>query len=241
MRLLLNNELTTAESVTVKSVNPSYPVVNLYDKTLSKLYRSLANNEQYITMINSTAITIDTILLYGHNLTSLATVTLKGTNTLDFVSPDYETTIDVNTVIYKEIPQESFKAWRLEIDDPTNECDCISIQEMFIGCFFQFPSFEIGYSISKNSLSVTATTRGGTKYGNKQGRLESWSLNVSGLTGSEKIELEDIFDNIDIVDSFWFLPFEEDDKYLYVTLPSIPTFQNDKTTYSMNIDLLEQK
>ena len=241
MKLLIDNKLKTASTVTVRSVNPSYPIVNLFDGVLKKQYRTLATNEQNITMINGSPTAIDTILIYGHNITDSATVKLKGSNSLNFDSPDYEIDLEVKESICLNITEESYSGWRVEIDDPTNTDNYIRIQEMFMGSCQEFAHFNIGYSVSRKPLSITSTTRGGVKYGIKQGFLESWDLSFSALDLTEKETVESIFIDVDITTPFWFVPFENEPSFLFVTLPLLPAITNDKYCYSMKVKLEEQK
>jgi len=83
-------------------------------------------------------ISVDTVAILGHNLTTSAAITLEGSSVSDFASVGE--TIYLSVTKYEDIyyiaptyPNQQWRYWRLTISDPTNPDNCLKIGTIIFG------------------------------------------------------------------------------------------------------------
>lgn len=112
-----------------------YADTNLYDFNPLTYFRSLnVSTTLTLTVDFGTPRNIKACLFYDTNLTSSATILLKGNTSDSWGSPAYSTGITPEEVTY--IDQE-YRYWRGEITDATNPDEYIEIGHWFLGDYLQ--------------------------------------------------------------------------------------------------------
>ncbi len=83
-------------------------------------------------------ISVDTVAILSHNLTTSASITMEGSSVSDFAS--IGETIYLSVTKYQDIyyiaptyPNQQWRYWRITISDPTNPDDCLKIGTIIFG------------------------------------------------------------------------------------------------------------
>lgn len=129
--LTANNYTASTEASSDKAA------VNVKSDIVEKYWEAATNDNEWLQLDagSGKVISMDTFALIAHNLTGSAVVTLKGYGGSGDSAPGDWSVVDVyatltmpddpdeDNLIYisPALPTESFRHWRIDIDDPTND------------------------------------------------------------------------------------------------------------------------
>jgi len=123
-----------------------FKAVNLYngerllDWDRDSRYRSSAlESPNTITIDLVSSQEIKALVIYDHNFTSNATITLKGHTSDSWGSPDFSEAVTwaSDKILHYLSSATTKRYWRLEVTDAGNSDNYIEIGELFIGSYFE--------------------------------------------------------------------------------------------------------
>lgn len=167
MRWLFDNKIENA-TISVLTENPDYPFnTALKDSRLSRYGRTLDISDQTIVFDLGAAYDVSYIVIFGHNITSSATVKIQANSSDSWTTPPVDETITVaDVMIYHFSTDETYRYWRLYIDDDSNTDGYIQIAKVFIGDYLQLPYMSKSKDVTTTSNSTSSDSESGQSYMN---------------------------------------------------------------------------
>ena len=219
--ILYYNEKSDSAGITVNSQIVNYPVSNVIDSRLSRVFKTSATTTAEIVFDLGSALSVDSVCIANHNFTSSATVKIQGNASDVWTSPSIDETLTYNSkIINKVIASASYRYWRIQVVDATNPDGAISIGRIWIGESYETPGIAPAVSVSYNSTSNKSRSISGQSYLDINYKYHNFSVSHPVITHDEKSEFEEILDDVDIGIPF-FVEFDEecvDLTVYYVTL-----------------------
>jgi hypothetical protein len=234
MRILTTNAVLTS-TITTLAETPGYVFnVALKDTWRSRKGRTLSKDDQTVTFDLTVATAITYFVLMDHNLTSAAVVHLQGHSSDVWTDPDVDETITIGTVLTHNFSAaETYRYWRLTIDDPTNANDYIQFSTVYLGGYIQMPYMGKDQSLKKISTSSVQDSNSGQTSGDKGYFYKSGTINFKYLSNTERLTYEAAFELIDKYIPFISIIWESSltlEPPLYTTLTTDFDFQRADNT-----------
>lgn len=219
--ILLANETCKNATITANSADVNYPVSNIVDSRLTRLFRTDSNTTAEIVFNAGSAVGVSGVAIANHNITSGATIKLQGNTSDSWASPAYELTLTYSSgIILSTMTEQTYQYWRIKIDDSGNSDGYIQIGRAWIGKSFTTPSISPVVSHTRKSYSVKSISASGQSYQDTRYFASLISVRFRKMTHTEKANLITQFEAVDIGTPL-FLYFDESkidlDKY-YVTI-----------------------
>jgi hypothetical protein len=240
---------TLADSVlSVNSSLPNYPVTNVLDSRLSRIFKTDGELTAEIVFDAGSAVTVSGIAIANHNISfSFSTVKLQANATDVWTAPSFELDLTCeSSLISCDFPEETYRYWRLQVIDSTNANGYIQLGRVWIGQSYVTPGISTTLTHDRTSASVKSSSTSGQTYQDKRFLYSSINTTFPAVTHTEKAEIFNILDTIDIGEPF-FVTFDEtcsDIGTLYVTmdLSSLrATLLNNRDYYTIGISFIEEK
>lgn len=213
-------------------------------------YRSAAlESPNTITVDLKSSQEVQAFILFDHNLTSGATITLKGnTANSGWDTPAFSEAVTWNSekIVHYLSSAQTYRYWRIEITDAGNGDGYTEIGELYLGSYLELTrnyvdGFSRGYSILWNrneTLYGTAKKR----FFNKR-RMLRYSFNF--IPSADVTSLEALLDAITDIDTgklnaFW---FNEDSAYpnntWIVDISALPEDHRMRGYYDVPLEMTE--
>jgi len=171
----------------------------VYDWQRDSRWRSTVASSNTITIDLTASQTPTAVVLYDHNFTSVATLTLMASSGDVWASPAYSQvlTVAATKILYYITTTENYRYWRLGIEDNTNSDSYVEIGSMFLGEYTELvKNFMPGYS--KNRVAKTSVNI--TPYGVENDYFYNWQekfrLSFDKLADADVVSLEDMTDSL---------------------------------------------
>ncbi|MBW2619285.1 MAG: hypothetical protein JRC92_10465 [Deltaproteobacteria bacterium] len=119
VRYYLGEYLLAGATASTDSEDASYPFANLFDLNHNTAWRSV-DLDVWLKADLKSAQQVTSTALLDHNLTSGATITLEANSTDSWVSPAYSQVLTWTEGHLVLSLDQTYRWWRLVIDDPTN-------------------------------------------------------------------------------------------------------------------------
>lgn len=142
MRFMYSNTVDGG-TLTESSEQYGYEAENLQDTRLSNQWRTIVCTSAENVLIDmAAAISCDTVLIAGHNLTSAATVQLLAdSSATDVLNPSAAALVETITyredVLAKFFTSASYRYWNLRVTDTANSDGCLKIGRLFVGEYME--------------------------------------------------------------------------------------------------------
>lgn len=145
------------------------PASNLADINRRRVWRStgLASPERVVVDLGA-AYAIDAIAIVSHNLTTGATVTLKGHTADSWAAPDFSEAVtvyddkDADVVVHFLSAQTTKRYWALEITDAANPDGYVEIGVLALGPVFSFGDAPNDFGLQLVDPSIVSRGPAGT-------------------------------------------------------------------------------
>lgn len=187
-----------------KGINLFNPA-KMIDLDRDKVYRSAGLlSPNTITITFATEQQIDALILYDHNLTSAATITLWGDDAATFNSDGGNAQV-IETITwaadkilhYLTTADRTKKYWQLRITDLANPDTYIEIGELYFGSYMELSSnYKAGFSKPIKLLSDSNVTPYGVKRKRYYNQQREFTYDFWGLTTADLMLLKTMIDNI---------------------------------------------
>lgn len=221
--ILKTNETLFDAALSSNSENVNFPLTNLFDSRLSRYYRTdTGTTTATIVFDPGSAVTVNSICIAGHNISSGATIKFQGNATDSWGAPTIDETLTWSSgVINKDFTGDTLEYWRLHIIDAGNTDTFIKIGRAYGSDAYSTPVISWEVSHSHESDTVKNRNPVGVTYGDI--RIKSELISVKWpkiLTATDKPALIAAFDQVDITKPF-FVTFDDSVSLLgtlYVTI-----------------------
>lgn len=206
MRILYPNLVTSDVTMTATNENASYPIENVYDVYLNKIYKASASTSTVVITWGAD-VTIDCLGFAYHNISEVV-YTLKNsggstleTDTLTAASDE----IYDGDIIYLSASYSTARSLTLEFTGTANP---FYIGYIGAGEYIQMPNFAGGPRRDKNYASFSYTSLAGQHVGTKLAGLRSFQSNFNTIDQTDKNTVMDFLDDVMNVDTFMLDPYE---------------------------------
>ena len=222
--IIMSDETLKDASLTINSANVNYPASNILNTSTKTKTRTVAGiTTMTIVFDAGSAVTVDSINILGHNISSgVSTLDFQGNATDSWATPsvDEDLTALWNTgIISTQFTGGSYRYWRLNIVDAGNTDTYIELSRVSACDYLTSPS--LGQEVSRSYKSDTEKfrTNAGGSIGNIYPKYNSISIQWPKLTTANVTALYDFFDQVDSSIPF-FIYFDETnfDMTWYVTI-----------------------
>ena len=236
------NAIMTASSNTVL-----YPVQNVLDSRLTRQYRTdLATLAEIVYDLGS-ALSVNTIEIANHNVSSSFTVLKLQANTSNsWGSPAFEINLTwLIGIIVADFPTETYRYWRIVIDDATNTDGFIKVGRGWLGVGYNPLGISFNVNHRRLSKSIKTVTPGGQTYLDKRYFYWLIKIKIPKITEEQHAKLVELFEIVDIGIPF-FVTFDRAGKILktqYVTYDFkglILTPIGKRDLFSTSMDFIEE-
>lgn len=173
--LRLVRDFTSFNDVTftASTEDSEFPVENLRDGLRSKVWRTTSVDEQSVIVDLKTEEEVDSFAVFFRanqqiRLTGGATIRIEGNPSTNFTSPLFSTTVsldgDNQVISHFETSQQSYRYWRLYIDDPGNPFGGFEISKFVVGKAEKFDGVTRGFKWGTTDPSRVQRTPFGQQY-----------------------------------------------------------------------------
>jgi hypothetical protein len=204
MRFYWDN-LSFSAVVIASSEASGYPVSNLQDRQLTKLWRSTGLSGEWVKFDMGAAADVQAILIAAHNFTVGATVKIQGNATDSWGAPSVDVTLSIAELIrYHWGAVQSYQWWRILVTDVANPDGYVEYGLQFLGLFLdiediyrEFP--EDNLDSSTKSIGIT-----GQVFGDEGIITRLWTFQLPYLANIEKLALIAVFNSLKTIRAFFF-------------------------------------
>ncbi len=236
MRILYDNLVTDA-TITASTENPDYTFTTAFnDSRLSRIGRTTDDDDEWIKFVFGAAVSVSNICIVGSNISSGATITLEGNASDSWSAPTFSVSIlstdKFGDYFYKSFATQSFRYWRLTIDDAANTDTYIEVAQIFIGTYLTMPGMNLGQIVTKKSNSVATKSASGQLYGDRRINPQGAEISFTDVSNANKILIDAFITAVDVVEPFIMLVWESDldiQAPVYCSLTETPSFQRSQS------------
>ena len=155
---------------------------------------------------------VKSVFILGYNITSGAIIKIQGNSSDDWSSPPVDETMTFGDVIYKLFDTEvNYQYWRIAILDINNPDGYIEIGRVQVG-----PSLELGdiitaeFPITYERSDLVQFSITGQVFADKGYMHRLWTFALPHLNGTEKGQIDIVFDNVGRHTPLILIPYEDD-------------------------------
>lgn len=181
--------------LTVSTEQTLYPKVNLQTFPVTDVWRSNAELSNITVDFDlGSAQNVNCVTITAHNLTSAATVAVKGGATFPptTFSENITWAQDQNTLLLKfAAGTQNYRYWRLLITDAANPAGYVQLGYVFGGMLSDFQYFKRNWRRGRETISTTLRSEFGTPMtGLVHAQLKSFVFEFQPITDAERDTLD---------------------------------------------------
>jgi hypothetical protein len=244
--IIYNDLKSDSATLTVDDELSNYPVENIQDSRLSRIFKN-SSLESAIVFDMGEDVSVDCIAILSHNFSENATITLQGNDSDSWTSPAFEQDITYSSGnITLEYTTQTYRYFRLYINDSTNSDGYIQLSRVIIGEYYQPPGILAEAEDSLIDASVKTMSKSGQSYTDLRYKARSMSFNFPIVGTYEKTEMMAVFETLGQATAtiFVFGEIGLDISSLYATINQdtlTATMYDDGRTYAIDLSILEEK
>ena len=197
MRIPYDNLLKQASTVVATAQNPNYVASNLYDNTLQSLFKTTVISSLVVAEWASD-IEISSFAVGNHNISSIV-ITFKDSGGGTIGSESYVNADLIHTNTLGEIKAQAVKYFtkvtgiRSVSMSITGTASPISIGNISLGTYLEFPYFNIGSQMPNKVTGNNSKTEGGILAGKTGVALEIFKVSFSDIELGDKESIDAFF------------------------------------------------
>jgi hypothetical protein len=229
MRLSYDNLIDDDATLTSDNGDPNYPLSALQDIHLSNAFRFADLTGGYIDIDLGEAADVSCIGVIS-NISLTGSITLKGNSSESWTSPPFEhslTVADRNLIEYFDT--ETYRYWRLEIDDAGNPEGHIEVNKVFLGEYIQLPGVSTDFNFEDKTLSTREFSPTGQPFSVVRPQRMRFDFSFPAMTTSERDEIRAAYNANGIHTPMWLAIWEES---FDVQEPMYVLFEEDTIAWS---------
>ena len=213
MRVLYNNWVKSATTITPLSENPNYLFTDAWQDTrLTRYARTVDDSSQTFIIDLGAARAVDYCAILDHNFSSGATIKIQGNATDSWGAPSVDITLTyaASNIYYKFSSTQTYRYWRLTVDDASNTDTYLQISKLWLSSYVQFPYMAKSQKIPTASTSTAQESISGQSYGDKKLIYRYGNITFPYIDDTEKTTIDTLFRAVDKTDPIMTLVWEED-------------------------------
>jgi hypothetical protein len=196
-----SDNLIPDATLTPTSEDADYPVENLQAEPVAETYRSASASAQKILIDFAAPVTVDLFAVANHNLTSSATLTLRGGSSQDPDGMDFEVALPWGihyalgarrNASFVLAAAETWQYWSLTIDDAGNPDGLLEIGLLMAGAAVELTrDFNFGWEARRETLNqVLESEYGVITTGSNLYQRTRFIASWKATSGAEREELD---------------------------------------------------
>lgn len=164
----------------------SFGRASLLDADRDREWQSTGCADESITVDLGQAAQATCLVLGDHNLSASATITLMADDGADWQDPAWSSGPGLNSGHLTVYFDQSFRHWRLRLQDPANPDGYLRASLLYLGDYFE-PSrgFSARYTRTTVAGRTTTASDAGKLSGGATGLGENWALAFNGLSQTD--------------------------------------------------------
>jgi len=212
-------------TITSSGEESGLPDDNAVDDFVAKKWRTTADTGQWIKFDLGPAKKITMLAIFGHNLTSGATVTLEAHTSDAWDDPLYSQELTWNEKAIVEFLDQTYQWWRITLEDGSNPDTYIEIGRICAGEYIE-PTVNVSQDVQKQYIdpSVKQESAGRQGYAIEKDVYRVFDVMFTGIDRTQQNQLIVMFK---VVKNIYMLVFaldpdnypEEDTIYCQLTTP----------------------
>ena len=212
MRIAYTNLIDAASAPTCLTTDLLYPAANIQNGRLSKRWRSTSPTAQTVVVNLGSAMSVDTIAILGHNLSTSSTLTIEahtsdswGTPALSAVTLTHST----SAVLKFLSASQSYQYWRFTLDDATNSDAYVEAGRLWLGEYLTIdPTSTVAFTVTKLRSDTVAYGRDRQKYSTEGVGWREFNLSFPRTNGSVLTAVQTMYDTVGNHGSLLFCNFD---------------------------------
>lgn len=212
-------------TITSSSEVSGLPDDNAVHEFVAKKWRTTADTGQWIKFDLGSAKKITMLAIFGHNLTSAATVTLEANTTDLWTSPPYSQVLTWNELAIVKFLDQTYQWWRIMFEDGSNPDTYIEIGRICAGEYIE-PDVNVDQDLQKKLIdpSIKQESAGRQGYAIEKKVYRVFDVHFTGIDRTQQSQLEIMFRSLKTIRWLVFAldpdnyP-EEDTIYCQITTP----------------------
>ena len=213
MRILYNNWVTSATTITPLTEDPNYLFMDAWQDTrLTRYARTVGDAAQTFVIDLGVARAVDYCAILDHNFSSGATIKIQGNATNVWTAPSIDITLThaADNIYYEFSATQTYRYWRLTVDDASNTDTYLQISKLWLSSFLQFPYMAKSQKIPTASGSTAQESISGQSYGDKKLIYRYGTITFPYVTDADKIKIDALFNVVDKTDPIMTVIWEDD-------------------------------
>jgi hypothetical protein len=193
VRFLSTMKFDTA-TITASSAASGLPAANAVDTFVAKVWRTTGKTSEWIKFDLGSAKKNTMIAIFGHNLTSGATVTVQANSTDAWIPPSYSHAVTWNAQAMVLFLDQTYRWWRIAIADTGNPDGYIEIGRICAGEYYE-PAVNVTDGIQRKVMdpSTIEESEGRQGYAVEKETYRTYEVQFTGIALAQQQELETIF------------------------------------------------
>lgn len=193
MRIIYNTDIVDNATPSSITENPNYPVSNIQDSRLSRVYRSTDTEQEFI-FINAGG-SASYCFMYSENIPEDATVTLFGNDDNDFDSNAFEQAmVKRGNWWVADFSEQEYDFWAIYIDfSDTGDPEFIEVGRVIISTYVQLPDLPYGYQWDEQTNSRSSESISGQTYGDIRKEWKTFKEDFPRVSESQMANLKTIW------------------------------------------------
>ena len=204
-------------TLTGSSAATNLPVTNLKDNFVAVPWRTTGDTDENVVIDFGSAKQVTAVGIFGHNLTSGATVTLQGNASDSWGTPTYSQALTIVTDSLSDvIPKicffldQTFRYFRLRLQDASNPDTYIEIGRLWMGAYVTPTyNFDQGYTVEIVKPDQIDRPDVGGQYGRQLPSYEvvsfGWSASGNPLPEADRLTMEAIYRKLGLTSPILFV------------------------------------
>lgn len=211
MRILYDNYVKTA-TITPLSEVPGFDFDSAFtDTRLSRFGRTVTDENQTIVFDLGSARSVYYCAIIDHNFTSGATVKIQGNASDSWGAPSVDVTLTIaDAITYNWSTAQTYRYWRLSINDASNPDGFLDISKVYLGSYLQMPYMSRDMEIPTASTSDVSESTGLQVYGDPGIFYQYGNVNFPVIEDDDKILMDTMFQTMDKYIPYILLIWEND-------------------------------
>ena len=199
MRILWNSYIDENSSWTAYSEDANYPVSNLYDTRLSRVYRSNGLVSTEYVQIGEASTVPEYFAMVNHNISSSATISLVGGTSSGMSTASWTQTLTWSsyTLVSTITSTAVCTYYKLKVVGlSTATQSYIEIGYLYLGDYLQLPFMKPSHSIKDETTAKITVSDGGQAYGDDGYNYRAPTIEFPYLTHTERASIRTMFASV---------------------------------------------
>ena len=181
-------------TITSSSEVSGLPDDNVVHDFVAKKWRTTGDTGQWIKFDLGSAKKITMAALFGHNLTSGATVTLQANSEDSWGTPLYSQAMTWNAKAIVKFIDETYRWWRITFEDGSNPDEYIEVGRICAGEYYE-PGVNVNQDLQKKIIdpSVIQESEGRQGYAVEKEVYRVFDVHFTGIDRTQQGEHETMF------------------------------------------------